>query len=245
MEVIIKIGIHFIHLKEKHNLRFIKIVPDRIIPVGCQNNCLGVNPFNNVPFCLCFLSQLAYSWYNLWRRARKKKNCCNYFCCHLLETIWQIRLQKRCEIYYGIEFSSITVLYLTWKVFVKPPPTPRHSKPTFKAFQKEGKQPTNQASKVQTGHAWSTGYTMTEFFAPPLATADTWIFLFPLLPSHTISWHTWGHNAICETFKTRLHKERSMGAVNLIQSKSFHFTREMGKTEQLWLKGEKIALCCG
>lgn len=72
MEAIIKIGIHFIHLKEKHNLRFIKIVPDRISPVRCQNNPLGENPFSNVPFCLCFLSDLAHSWYNLWRRARTK-----------------------------------------------------------------------------------------------------------------------------------------------------------------------------
>lgn len=162
MEVIIKIGIHFIHLKEKHNLRFIKIVPDRIIPVGCQNNCLGVNPFNNVPFCLCFLSHLAYSWYNLWRRARKKKTCCNYFCCHLLETIWQIRLQKRWDLLWYRVLQYYCIVF-NMKGFCQTPPTPRHSKPTFKAFQKEGKQPTNQASKVRTGYAWSTGYTMTEF----------------------------------------------------------------------------------
>lgn len=60
------------HLKEKHNLKFIKIVPDRIFPVRCQNNRLGVNPFSTVPFCLCLPSDLAYSWYHLWRRARTK-----------------------------------------------------------------------------------------------------------------------------------------------------------------------------
>jgi len=43
VEVIIKIGIDFIHLKKKHNLRFIKIVSDISFPVRCQNNHLGVN----------------------------------------------------------------------------------------------------------------------------------------------------------------------------------------------------------
>lgn len=95
------------------------------------------------------------------------------------DLLWYLVLQ-----YYCIVFNMKRLFLST-----SPPQT-------FKAFQKEGKQPTNQA-------AWSTGCTVTEFFAPPLAAADILIFLFPLLPSHTISWHSWGHNAICETFKTR------------------------------------------
>lgn len=48
-----------------------------------------------------------------------------------------------------------------------------------------------------------------------------------------------------ELLKQGFIKRLCRGSQNFIQSKSFYFTREMGKTEQLWLNGEKIALCCG